>query len=323
MAFFEKQNPAVAQINKQISDNLEFINTRYTEIGRYVKLNLADKIEDMQVKSMIADIDASLQNLKQLNDQLRIIKGVKICPICNNEIEINVGFCPFCGTKQNMPVKNNVPVVNNIYPQTQNMAPLQNNGFIPQQAAPVIPSETTITEPQLAAVHENIETATAENIISEPATEEKAVEEIVNTSTISDDIIVDEALPDDIALPEENLPEVEIPAEDTLSEEIYNEVVPEIAEPAVEETVDEENVLSDIEDTAEEIVETTDFSDNTEPVVQEEAVAANTEITLEIPVVEPERNEPVQTPAFIFCPQCGSKEESDSKFCSNCGTKLI
>lgn len=100
MAFFEKKNTPQMAIQNQINDKLNFINQRYMDIGRYVKLNMADKVENEEIKSHISSIDSALNDLKVLNDQLNALNGLKTCANCGNPIPINNSFCPNCGAKQ-------------------------------------------------------------------------------------------------------------------------------------------------------------------------------------------------------------------------------
>ena len=100
MGFFSPKNTPENAVKAQIDAKLAFINDKYTEIGRFVKLRMADKIEEPEVKNLIAQIDATLEELKNLNEQLLTIRGMKLCSGCGHEIPVNMAFCPNCGTKQ-------------------------------------------------------------------------------------------------------------------------------------------------------------------------------------------------------------------------------
>lgn len=54
---------------------------------------MADKIEEPEVKNLIAQIDATLEELKNLNEQLLTIRGMKLCSGCGHEIPVNMAFC--------------------------------------------------------------------------------------------------------------------------------------------------------------------------------------------------------------------------------------
>lgn len=100
MGFFSPKNTPENAVKAQIDAKLAFINDKYTEIGRFVKLRMVDKIEEPEVKNLIAQIDATLEELKNLNEQLLTIRGMKLCSGCGHEIPVNMAFCPNCGTKQ-------------------------------------------------------------------------------------------------------------------------------------------------------------------------------------------------------------------------------
>ncbi len=62
----------------------------------------------------------------------------------------------------------------------------------------------------------------------------------------------------------------------------------------------------------------------TEPAVEETAPATEPKVEQEEqvkPVIEQPTQEP-SAPTAVFCPSCGSREDNDAMFCSNCGTKL-
>ena len=103
MGFFSPKNTPENAVKAQIDAKLAFINDKYTEIGRFVKLRMADKIEEPEVKNLIAQIDATLEELKNLNEQLLTIRGMKLCSGCGHEIPVNMAFCPNCGTKIERP----------------------------------------------------------------------------------------------------------------------------------------------------------------------------------------------------------------------------
>ena len=94
MGFFSPKNTPENAVKAQIDAKLAFINDKYTEIGRFVKLRMADKIEEPEVKNLIAQIDATLEELKNLNEQLLTIRGMKLCSGCGHEIPVNMAFCP-------------------------------------------------------------------------------------------------------------------------------------------------------------------------------------------------------------------------------------
>lgn len=158
------KNPQETAINNQINQELTAINNRYTEIGRYVKLHLADQIKDPQVVSMIADVDNSLQKLKTLNEELLHVKGLKVCPNCGNQIPFSNAFCPNCGANQGAAQP---------APQVQQPAPQPVFAAAPapqQPAAPVQMSEFQRPQPVPEPIPEP-EPAPAPEPVPEPTPE--------------------------------------------------------------------------------------------------------------------------------------------------------
>lgn len=150
MAFFEKSGN-ISRVNREISKHLEDINRKYTEIGRIVKLNCLDQVKNDDVRRLAGEIDGLLADLKKLQEELNVINGIKICPNCNAKIDINVAFCPSCGTKQAVmqqaaPAQPAVPV--------QPMAPVQQTAPVPMPAptvptpAPTVPAPAPVPMPE-------------------------------------------------------------------------------------------------------------------------------------------------------------------------------
>ena len=101
MGFFSNVSPQERAINTQIQQTHAQINELYTDLGRYVKLNLKDKLADEQyVQNSAKNIDDCLARLQQLNKDLIGARGNKLCIKCSAEIPMAVSFCPSCGTQQ-------------------------------------------------------------------------------------------------------------------------------------------------------------------------------------------------------------------------------
>ena len=100
MGFLNNTDPREKAVNQQIQQTHNQINELYLDLGRYVKLNLKDKIDDQYVRNAAQNIDDCLARLQQLNNDLNSIRGIKLCCNCNAQIPMAVTFCPSCGTKQ-------------------------------------------------------------------------------------------------------------------------------------------------------------------------------------------------------------------------------
>lgn len=159
MGFFAPKNTPENAVKAQIDTKLAFINDKYTEIGRFVKLKMADKIDEPEVKNLIAQIDATLEELKGLNEQLLTIRGMKLCSGCGREIPVNMAFCPNCGTKQpeiaqpvyQQPMQGAAVPMGGAQPVIQNTQGYHNHpvspAYVPPQANPVNPINAQPAQP--------------------------------------------------------------------------------------------------------------------------------------------------------------------------------
>lgn len=112
-----KRMSEIAKLNSKINKNLSDVNSKYTEIGRIVKLELVDKIEHQEVKRLVSEIDALLTEVNESREKISDLKGVKVCSSCGAQVSRDAAFCPNCGVKQPVSeVKNSEPVIEDIAP---------------------------------------------------------------------------------------------------------------------------------------------------------------------------------------------------------------
>ncbi len=298
MAFFNNQSSAVnspeAIVNSQISQQLQHINDRYTEIGRYVKLKLADKVEDPELKAMIDDVDRSLSDLQKLNEQLLNIRGLKVCVKCGHQIPLVNAFCPDCGERQpiQQPQYQQPQYQQPVQPQQDQMAQFQR----PVQPAPApIPAPVPEPVPVPVPAPEPIPAPVPEPVKEEPVpAPEPVAEEPVTEAPQPETVPEDDPMfaPTIIAKDISALEEPEKAAESVEAQPEPEETPAADSEPAP---------MSPAEETKQENVRK--ISDQ---IVQN---IKNAET-----VPEPQK--------FIFCSECGHKEPADMKFCSLCGSML-
>ncbi len=92
----------ISKLNSQISAEEKKIKTTYTEIGeKYVELHKEDYEEAFT--EMFATVEASLQKIKECNEQIEKIKGVRKCDKCGKEVPDEVAFCSACGNAMPKP----------------------------------------------------------------------------------------------------------------------------------------------------------------------------------------------------------------------------
>lgn len=112
-----KRMSEIAKLNSKINKNLSDVNSKYTEIGRIVKLELVDKIEHQEVKRLVSEIDALLTEVNESREKISDLKGVKVCSSCGAQVSRDAAFCPNCGVKQAVSeVQNSEPVIEDIAP---------------------------------------------------------------------------------------------------------------------------------------------------------------------------------------------------------------
>jgi len=99
-----KEIAEVTSLNGQISTCEDIIQKTYVTLGKaYYEAN-KDNAEDEYAEQCIAIKDA-LAGVEKLKDQIRTIKGIKICTNCGGEIPNSNIYCPHCGKRAEEAVK--------------------------------------------------------------------------------------------------------------------------------------------------------------------------------------------------------------------------
>ena len=75
------------------------IHEKYQELGK-VLYEANEAGEELPDESDVFEvIREKKEEVDELRAQIKIIKGVEICPFCGKEIVKNAAFCPHCGEK--------------------------------------------------------------------------------------------------------------------------------------------------------------------------------------------------------------------------------
>ena len=53
---------------------------------------------DNELSALCQEIDQHYLKIREFKDNAANLKGQKICPSCEREVDITVSFCPYCGT---------------------------------------------------------------------------------------------------------------------------------------------------------------------------------------------------------------------------------
>ncbi len=88
----------VRSLSSQINAQKKMVRAMYTEMGK----KLYDKYKEMPLEDFETDfhsLDTAFENIEQLQEQIRLAKGVTLCPNCKMEVSLDERFCSNCGSK--------------------------------------------------------------------------------------------------------------------------------------------------------------------------------------------------------------------------------
>ena len=91
----------VSKVNKQITQNEDKIKETYSLMGKQIFSEFMNGDEiNPDLKKMCEEIVSAKENVEELKTQILVIKNIKLCSKCKNEMPLDIAFCPKCGTKQ-------------------------------------------------------------------------------------------------------------------------------------------------------------------------------------------------------------------------------
>lgn len=93
-----KEQGEIFSLKSQIAQKQLEVEEIYQEVGKYVYDNMKEGAPQ-EVAEKFAAIDAAQEEIARMKQEVRIRKGVSLCPHCGSEINGTVVFCPFCGFK--------------------------------------------------------------------------------------------------------------------------------------------------------------------------------------------------------------------------------
>ena len=132
---------------------------------------------DNELSSLCQEIDQHYRKIREFKDNAANLKGQKICPSCEREVDITVSFCPYCGTP--CPTPEPAHDVEGEAVQDEESAD-GSNGTEDVQTEDVQPEEVQSEEPAGDAKEENTEEPAQEQPVErqpEESVEEEPVEE--------------------------------------------------------------------------------------------------------------------------------------------------
>ena len=91
----------VNKVNKQIGQQEDLINETHVVMGREIFSDfMSGKKLSPDLKEKCEVIVAAKETIEDLKKEILVIKNIKICPNCKSEMQLDIAFCPKCGTKQ-------------------------------------------------------------------------------------------------------------------------------------------------------------------------------------------------------------------------------
>lgn len=167
-----EQTIEAQKIRNRITGEERIIEKIKEDIGDviYRRHSQGDGI-DNELSSLCQEIDQHYLKIREYKDNAANIKGQKICPSCEREVDITVSFCPYCGTP--CPTPEPAEDVEGEAIQTEEPADGSND------TEKVQAEETQAAEPE-----QPVEEQQKEKSVEEPAPEEQTTEKTEVEETV-------------------------------------------------------------------------------------------------------------------------------------------
>lgn len=94
----------VTKLSVSISTEEDKVEKEYANIGKIVYQSLENDTDvEEAVKECCERIKNYLKNIEGIKQKIQELKNVKTCANCKAELDMEVAYCPKCGTKQEIP----------------------------------------------------------------------------------------------------------------------------------------------------------------------------------------------------------------------------
>lgn len=171
-----EQTIEAQKIRNRIAGEERIIEKIKEDIGDviYRRHSQGDGI-DNELSSLCQEIDQHYLKIREYKDNAANIKGQKICPSCEREVDITVSFCPYCGTP--CPTPEPAEYVEGEAVQAEEPADGSNDT-----------EEVQTEETQAAEPEQPVEEQQKEESVEESATEEQPAEETVEETPAEENV---------------------------------------------------------------------------------------------------------------------------------------
>ncbi len=92
-----KDLAATTRLNAQVADEQRKIEGLYTQIGK-LYFEQCDGAAEEPFAELCSAVNESNALIEKLKTEIQIVKGIKVCPNCGNEVPAASAFCGNCGT---------------------------------------------------------------------------------------------------------------------------------------------------------------------------------------------------------------------------------
>lgn len=94
-----EQTIEAQKIRNRIAGEEKIIEKIKVDIGNWIYRKHADgEGLDSELSVLCQEIDQHYLKIREFRDSAANIKGQKVCPSCEREVDMSVSFCPYCGT---------------------------------------------------------------------------------------------------------------------------------------------------------------------------------------------------------------------------------
>ncbi len=91
-----KDHSEVSRLSNQIANEERNVNNAYCQIGKlYLSMHPNDYEDDFT--NMITYITEAEGRISEYQEQIKQIRGIVKCPVCNGDVMSGAAFCNFCG----------------------------------------------------------------------------------------------------------------------------------------------------------------------------------------------------------------------------------
>ena len=95
-----EQTIEAQKIRNRIAGEEKIIEKIKVDIGNWIYKKHADgEGLDSELSVLCQEIDQHYLKIREFRDSAANIKGQKVCPSCEREVDMSVSFCPYCGTQ--------------------------------------------------------------------------------------------------------------------------------------------------------------------------------------------------------------------------------